>query len=197
MKKKFLKLLNEYETKRKEIVNAMNSIDSSNDFTPEGKEKKKQTLKDNMNKLEATYSNAMNTIIDQVILNAQENDKKEMKKRMTDTSYQVGLSNIVKGIELGAYDEPYLQEIIEDNYSDDLYALKLINGAISSSNSRLIPFIEQTRSQMTIKYLNKEKEQVREYVEFGSTNNMVDIALVGMKDFIENNFDDSLNYIIK
>ncbi len=195
MKEKFLRLLNEYENERNKIMNKIAKVDDNEDLTIEGKKKQKELLQSNFHKVEEKYAKLLNDILDQAITAVQENNKAEMKRRLSDTSYQVGLSNIIKGIELGAYDEMALHEIVNNNYIEDMYALKLINGAINKSGVAIPRFLEEDRVKKTIDYLNREKEQVEDYVENGLGNRSTRFGIMGMNDFIGEKFDGGLKYI--
>lgn len=198
IKNEFLKLLDEFSSKKDSALNEIKNVEASTDtFSDEYITKRVFELKDDLKKLSREYSTKLIKIINDAISSKEESNNKRIRETMHDASYQAGLSNFVKGIELGAYDHADIQKMATENYSNDYYAIKLINSAMDLKGMALV--IPDT-FEKNINYLRRTKENVEKYVNYlpqYKNSGFHDFGIIGIKDFIENNFDDDLNYIQK
>lgn len=207
MKNKILNLLDEYKKSRSLLVKNYFQMEKSGAYTEEYLSKELDKLERQISQLKSKISTEIVDIINAAITSKQDQQKKENRAKMLDGQYQTGLSNFIKGIENGAYSNDDISFIVNNNYKDDYYAVKLINSAIEMKKSfpenLIFSFELPNVMEKTVNYLIRGRENVQKYVNWpfsiGRTESFDDdlLRIVSLEDFFANFFDENLNYIEK
>lgn len=207
-----LKVLNglkeEYLLVRNEIINLEKRVD----LTEEGKKEFKRNVYNRYSEsIKKGHDKATSIITEQIIVLEQKAQENTIK-RLTDAGYNIGLSNVIKAIELGAISNNAEFKNIISAYEQDYFALSTIKAALKESslekNKEYIQYVPINTTEKGIELLNQLKANLDRYIniehiEFLHKNwNLFNppfgdfySSINGMIDFIETRLNDNLELI--
>lgn len=207
-KTNLLKCIENYVIKYKKAAEQINTINKSVDYTAEGKTQQ-------INGVLADFENECNTYHDMavsIINTAIEALKSKWRNnsvgRLNDTGYQIGLSNTLKLLEMGAITSKDDVLNIIDTYKEDYTAMAAIEKLLVPQASKfkdidvcqLFWNDSKDNRERNITLLNQTITNIDKYISVKSLNpkcpdKFIDNTILGITDFINNKLNDNLELV--
>lgn len=191
LKQDYLSVLTNYEEQIK-VLNTKSNALSTNTYSSEYIEKVKQEVYREKINLKRETTAKLIEILDNALAVYNNNVSSSITNNFENVEYQTGINSLIESIKANAITKEHWA-LIGPIYEKDNIAVKRINKAILDSESEIIPlaYIEDK----TVYSIELIKNNVYTYIQI---NNSVDeeLAIIGMKDFIQNKLDDNLIYIM-
>lgn len=202
-KTELLNIFENYKTSYNEALEKIKAIRSSTEYTEEGKEQKIKEILNNLQSLCTSCHDKAISIIDTAMESMRNKWCTNSTGKLNDTGYQVGLSNTIKMLEMGAIrSEDDIKNIVE-NYKDDFNALSAIRNIINQNASDLstvniLELIPEDNREKNKKLLSQLKANVDNYISTMAfpntmgTNTMTTLGIDGISAFVSERLNDNL-----
>lgn len=210
-KNELINILSGYKAKYEEVQGQVSAINQNNLYTEQGKEEAVNNLVSGFSGTAQQFHDKAASIIDSALENITGKKSTASANKLTDAGYQMGLSNIIKMLELDVIQTREDMAGIIDIYKDDVNALAIISSLLkkSSHGIEFFDLIPVDNREYSSKLLNQLKENIDKYMNAetlqGSTkawngfnqNNSAGVllSLDSMLEFITNRLNDNLEVV--
>lgn len=182
-KSELINTIKAYKEKQEALSNKILELDNNKELTTMGIEQRINNLTE---PFEAVAQNAHDKaigILDSAIKGLEDKWRANTTGKLLDSSYQIGLSNIIKMIEAGAITSKEDFTNIIDVYKDDYNALELL---------MLIP---KDNREYNKKILNDLRNNIENYINPFNIKASISMPLVSMIQFIDTRLKDDFSVI--
>lgn len=203
-KTELLNTLNRCKAEFQEVSNRIQAIRKSEEYTTEGKDNIINRIKQDFSPAVVQYHDRAIEIIENGLSALNQKWKSGSTEKLMDSGYQMGLSNIIKMLEMGVIrNEDDIKNIIEI-YKEDYNAIAIIkeillrNADITISGyANCIPKDNREKNKELLKKLI---ENINNYISieaFDMQHSLfnVSLALDGSILFLESRFNDDLELV--
>lgn len=205
-KTELINIFRNYKTSYNETLEKIKAIRSSTEYTEQGKEQKIKEILNSLQGLCVSSHDKAISLIDTAIENMKSKRYTNSTSRLNDTGYQVGLSNTIKMLEIGAIrSEDDIKNIVE-YYKDDYNALSAIRNIISKNSNdfstvNILDLIPEDNREKTQNLLIQLKTNIDNYISSSAfpntmgTNTMTPLGIDGIIVFVSERLNDNLELI--
>lgn len=204
-KTELIKVLEDFNKIYEKTMHDMEEVLVSDNLTEVGKEQKLQQLTNMVAPMITGLHDKAVTIIETSIQALEEKWKKNAAGKITDVEYQVGLTNVVKMIEMGAISsESDVQNLVKE-FSGNFNALEMIKKTLDNSSDMdvrmLAHNIPEDHRQRNRELLKQLQGHVDENIRVAAVDNGMkrwdgfnspNLSIDGMLNFVTDKLTDEL-----
>lgn len=196
-KSELINTIKAYKEKQEALSNKILELDNNKELTPIGIEQRINNLTE---PFEAVAQNAHDKaigILDSAIKGLEDKWRANTTGKLLDSSYQIGLSNIIKMIEAGAITSKEDFTNIIDVYKDDYNALSIIRELLANNGNalELLMLIPKDNREYNKKILNDLRNNIENYINPFNIKASISMPLVSMIQFIDTRLKDDFSVI--
>ena len=194
-KSELLNVIEGYKRQQELFKSKVNQIESKPYLTQEGKEIEIEKIAGQFKEVAQNAQNRALQILNSGIEALEKKWRDNSVGKLSDSNYQIGLSNTIKMIEAGAITNQEDFKNIINTYKEDYNALATIKSLLGLDHPELAVLIPKDNREYNKKALNDLRNNIGKYIVPYSIRESLTLSLLGIIDFINTRLEDDLTII--
>lgn len=194
-KSELLNVIEGYKRQQELFKSKVNQIESKPYLTQEGKEIEIEKIAGQFKEVAQNAQNRALQILNSGIEALEKKWRDNSVGKLSDSNYQIGLSNTIKMIEAGAITNQEDFKNIINTYKEDYNALATIKSLLGLDHPELAVLIPKDNREYNKKALNDLRNNIGKYIGPYSIRESLTMSLLGIIDFIKTRLKDDLSII--
>ncbi|PWL52074.1 hypothetical protein KQH81_07035 [Clostridium cadaveris] len=196
-KSELINTIKAYKEKQEALSNKILELNNNKELTPIGVEQRINNLIEPFEAVAQNVHDKAIGILDSAIKALEDRWRANTTGKLLDSSYQIGLSNIIKIIEAGAITSKEDFINIIDVYKDDYNALSIIRELLANNGNalELLMLIPKDNREYNKKILNDLRNNIENYINPFNIKASISMPLDSMIQFIDTRLRDDFSVI--